>query len=48
VLSALEEIGYEGNYNMEILLNHFGKDFEVEEAEFAVKSFKNVLKSKGL
>jgi sugar phosphate isomerase/epimerase len=48
VLSALEEIGYEGNYNMEILLNHFGTDFEVEEAEFAVKSFKNVLKSKGL
>ena len=37
VLDALDEIGYDGIYNMELALNHFGEDFEIEEAEFAIK-----------
>jgi len=37
VLDALDEIGYNGIYNMELALNHFGEDFEIEEAEFAIK-----------
>lgn len=42
-LSALDEIGYAGNYNMELLLTHFGKDFEYEEAAFAVKVLHHML-----
>lgn len=41
--SALDEIGYAGNYNMEILLTHFGKNFEYEEAAFAVKALRHLL-----
>ena len=48
VFSALSEIGYAGTYNMEIALNHFGKSFEDEEAEFAVKCMKNILKTKNI
>ena len=46
VFRALSEIGYAGTYNMEISLNHFGKDFELEEAAFAVKCMKNIIKTK--
>jgi sugar phosphate isomerase/epimerase len=46
VFTALSKIGYTGTYNMEIALNHFGKDFELEEAAFAVKCMKNILKTK--
>lgn len=42
-LSALDEIGYAGNYNMELLLTHFGKNFEYEEAAFAVKVLHHML-----
>lgn len=41
--AALDEIGYNGNYNMEIVLTHFGADFEYEEAAFAVKVMKHFL-----
>lgn len=46
VFTALSEIGYTGTYNMEISLNHFGENFELEEAAFAVKCMKNILKTK--
>ncbi len=46
VFSALSRIGYGGVYNMEIALNHFGESFEREEAAFAVKCMKNILKTK--
>lgn len=44
--NALDEVGYDGVYNMELGLNHFGKDFEVEEAAFAIKVMKNILKDR--
>ncbi|MBR5613869.1 MAG: sugar phosphate isomerase/epimerase [Clostridia bacterium] len=43
VFDALDEVGYNGVYNMELELNHFGKGFEVETAQFAVKIMKNML-----
>lgn len=46
VFSALEEVGYNGVYNMELDLRHFGKDFETEEAAFAIKVMKNILKDR--
>lgn len=46
VLSALDEIHYTGIYNMELELRHFGKDFEIEEAAFAIKVMKNMLKDR--
>ena len=45
-LSALEEIGYSGYYNLETMLKHFGEDFEVEEAKFSVKVLDHMLKSR--
>lgn len=44
---ALGEIGFDGIYNMELGFdqNHFGPDFEEEEAAFAVKVMKNILRS---
>lgn len=46
VFDALDEVGYNGIYNMEINLNHFGKDFDVEEAAFCIKVMKNILKER--
>ena len=46
VFDALDEVGYNGIYNMEISLNHFGKDFQIEEAAFAIKVMKNILKDR--
>ncbi|MBE6728102.1 MAG: hypothetical protein E7562_05605 [Ruminococcaceae bacterium] len=43
VFDALDEIGYSGVYNMELNLRHFGNDFLIETAEFAVKVMKNIL-----
>ena len=37
VFDALDEIGYNGIYNMELALNHFGENFEIEEAAFAIQ-----------
>ncbi len=42
-LNALDEIGYDGVYNMEINLSCFGKGFEKETAEFSVKLMRNML-----
>ncbi len=43
VLAALNDVEYCGVYNMEIALTHFGDDFMVEEASFAVKVMKHIL-----
>ena len=43
-MSALAEIGYNGIYNMELHLPHFGYGFEIETAQFAIKVMRNMLK----
>jgi len=45
VLNALDEVGYDGVYNMEVKLAHFGDDFLIEHAEFAVKVMKYMLET---
>ncbi len=42
-LDALDEVGYNGIYNMELNLPHFGKGFEIETAAFAVKVLRHML-----
>lgn len=44
VLSALEEIGYDGVYNLELNLKHFGEGFEIETARFSIELLKHMLK----
>ena len=44
VLDALDEIGYRGNYNLEVGLLCFGDGFEIETAEFSVKLMRHLLK----
>ena len=46
VMQALDEIGYSGWYNLECDLKHFGEDFAVEEARFAVKVMRQILKTR--
>ncbi|MBQ4110436.1 MAG: sugar phosphate isomerase/epimerase [Clostridia bacterium] len=43
VFDALDEIGFDGVYNMELFLQHFGDNFRKETAEFAVKVMRNML-----
>ena len=45
--AALRQIGYSGIYSMELGFDsdHFGPDFDEEEAAFAVKVMKNVLRT---
>ena len=43
VFDALDEVNYQGNYNMELNLCHFGKKFAVETAAFAVKVMRFML-----
>ena len=43
VFNALDEIGYSGVYNMELALDFFGKDFQIQTAEFAVKLLKHYI-----
>ena len=45
ILSALDEIGYAGWYNLENDVTHFGEGFEVEEAAFSVKVLRQMLNS---
>ncbi len=47
VLSALDEIGYDGVYNLELNLQHFGKGFEIEAARFSVKLMNHMLGNSG-
>ena len=44
VLSALEEIGYDGVYNLELNLKHFGEGFEIQTARFSIELLKHMLK----
>ncbi len=46
ILSALDEIGYCGYYNLEVMLKHFGMELMEDEAEFAVKVMNNMLKNR--
>ena len=46
ILSALDEIGYSGTYNMELNLKHFGENFMCETAEFSVRLLKHLLASR--
>lgn len=46
VFDALDEIGYNGVYNLEVLLSCFGKGIEIETAEYAVKVMRNFLNSR--
>lgn len=43
VMLALDEIGYDGVYNLELNLKHFGEGFEIETARFSVKLMKHML-----
>lgn len=44
ILAALDEIGYKGCYNLEVVLNHFGNELMEDEAAFSVKILRNMLK----
>lgn len=44
ILSALDEIGYKGCYNLEVVLDHFGPELMEDEAAFSIKIMKNMLK----
>lgn len=46
VLDALDEIGYDGVYNMELSLDRYGKELMVDHAAFAVKVMKNMLRER--
>ena len=46
VLSALAEIGYDGVYNLELNLKHFGDGFEIEMARFSIKLLRFMLENK--
>ena len=43
VLDALDEVGYDGVYNMEISLGCFGEELMTETAAFAIKIMRNIL-----
>lgn len=44
IFDALDEVGYGGNYNMELNLAWFGKGFLCETAEFGVKLMRYLLR----
>ncbi len=46
VLTALEEIGYKGYYNLELNLKHFGDELIDETAKFGIKVMRNMLKQR--
>ena len=46
VFSALNEVGYDGVYNLELNLKHFGDGFEKETAEFSIKLLRFMLESR--
>lgn len=47
IFCALDEIGYEGYYNLEMGWNTYGWNFSTEEAIFGVKVMKNLLSMYG-
>lgn len=44
ILAALNEIGYSGYYNLEVVLKHFGIELMEDEAALSVKIMRNMLK----
>ena len=44
VFNALKDINYKGAYNLEVSITHYGEDFAFEEASFAIKVLKQLLK----
>ena len=44
VFDALDEIGYQGTYNMELHLDQFGPGFEEEMAAFGIKVMRQLLR----
>lgn len=47
VFNALDEIGYDGVYNMELNLGIIGgKNLEIESADYAIKVMRNLLKNR--
>lgn len=46
VLDALDEVGYEGIYNLEINLRCFGEEMMIETGEFGIKIFRNLLEKR--
>lgn len=46
VFDALDEVGYDGYYNMELSLKWFGEDLMKESAAFAVKVMKHFLEKR--
>ncbi len=45
VLNALDEVGYAGAYNLELALRDFGNNLIIDEAEFAIKVMREMLRS---
>jgi hypothetical protein len=43
VLDALDQIGFDGYYNLELNLRHFGADFSVQTARFGVEVMQYML-----
>ena len=43
VLKALDEVGYDGIYNLELNLKNFGPGFEIQSAKFAVELMNFIL-----
>ena len=48
VFNALEEINYQGNYNLELRLTQYGEDFMEEYAAFSVKVLREMLRQRGV
>ena len=44
IIAALDEIGFDGYYNLETMLRHFGDELMVDEANMSVKIMRNLLK----
>ena len=47
VFDALDEIGYDGVYNLELNLACFGKGIEIETARYGIEVLRNYLKNRG-
>ena len=43
---ALDEVGYNGVYNIEISLVCFGKGFEIESGELGIKLLRHMFKTR--
>ena len=48
VFDALDEVGYDGYYNMELNLMNFGEGMMIESGAFAVKLMKDILNGRYL